>query len=262
MKKRVTLLLILILLYIPIVLAHEEETNTFSRHESIKKLSYQTILIGAVIITLAVLISLKWEKNNQKKILFIIILITSIIITIILIYLTLQTNLLSETKGPVHWHADFEIYECGKKINLKETQGLSNRIGNSLLHEHGDSRIHVEGVLLNKSDVSLKNFFKTIGGKLTLDNLEIPTNNGKLKIENGETCNNKKAELQMFVYSAKEKYYKQNKIKNFPDYIIAEESNIPPGNCIIIEFDENKKSTKNICETYKIAIEKGDLIGS
>ena len=48
-------------------------------------------------------------------------------------------------------------------------------------------------------------------------------------------------------------------MENFDDHILAPYSNIPPGDCIIIEFDTEKEKTEHICETYKVAIERGDL---
>ena len=52
------------------------------------------------------------------------------------------------------------------------------------------------------------------------------------------------------------------KIDNFPEYVLSPYSQIPPGDCIIIEFSEEKQTTEHICETYKVAVQRGELSGS
>ena len=51
----------------------------------------------------------------------------------------------------------------------------------------------------------------------------------------------------------------QEKLTDYEDYILAPQSLVPPGDCIIIEFDKYKESTDNLCESYRIALERGDL---
>ena len=53
--------------------------------------------------------------------------------------------------------------------------------------------------------------------------------------------------------------YEQIKIDDFEEYIISPYSNIPPGDCIIIEFGPEKQLTDKICLPYKLAEEKGDI---
>ena len=55
--------------------------------------------------------------------------------------------------------------------------------------------------------------------------------------------------------------YKQEKLDDFVEYILSPYQTIPPGDCIIFEFGELKDKTNYICETYKVAIDKGDLVG-
>jgi len=55
--------------------------------------------------------------------------------------------------------------------------------------------------------------------------------------------------------------FEQQKLENFEDYILSPHTSIPPGDCIIIEFDSDKEKTDHICETYKVSIERGDLSG-
>lgn len=228
------------------------------------------IIYSSIISIIAVLISIFWKKKSDsaKIFLFLAIIIPTLITTIYLASSTVYLNLKSETKGPVHWHADFEIWNCGKKVDLKDPEGFSNRVGTPIFHEHGDDRIHIEGVLLDKEEVKLHHFFEVIGGILKENYLIIPTNKGTIKLENGDLCNNVPAKLQVFVYKitnpeAKkgEWILKQEKLneKEFVNYILSPYSQVPPGDCIIIDLDKEKQKTEKICETYKVAIQKGEI---
>ena len=111
-------------------------------------------------------------------------------------------------------------------------------------------------------------FFKIVGGTLNNDDFFTPTNEGFAEMRNGDLCNGEQGRLQVFVYKIinpndkKGWIFEQKKVKNFPEYILSPYSQILPGDCIIIEFDIEKDNTKNICESYKVAVERGDLIGS
>jgi len=269
MKK--ILLIILLLTIVPLILAHEGEEESIDLNETIHDSQLNLVYIASIIIGIATIISIHYEKKlkKSKKYLFLLIIIPAILVTLFLASSTIYLNVISETKGPVHWHADFEIWNCGEKIDLVNPGGLSNRVGSSVFHEHGDDRIHVEGVVVDKIGIDLHNFFKVLGGTITKDTLLIPTDNDFLNLKNNDLCNNKPGELQAFIYKVnnpkdtKNWKFTQEKIENFPDLVLSPYSNIPPGDCIIIEFDsEIKEKTNKICETYKIAIEKGDLIGS
>ena len=149
-----------------------------------------------------------------------------------------------------------------------EPKGLSNRIGTPVFHEHADSRMHVEGVVVDTAEVDLHNFFEVIGGSLTNDYLSVLTDERIIEISNGNLCNGNSGKLQVFLYKIKNPEdtknweFEQQKLNNFEDYILSPYSRIPPGDCIIIEFGEEKERTDHICETYKVAEQRGDLIGS
>lgn len=238
-----------------------------------RTLSTKLLITATIIIAAFVAYALAKDhrvlNNKEKKILFVGIAIPAIIATIVLAYATVYLNVASETKGPVHWHADFEVWKCGEKLGLKNPTGFTNRIGTPVFHEHGDDRIHVEGVLINKNDANLGRFFNVTGGLLTQEKMRVPVENGFVEAADGETCSgaNAPGKLQVFLLQvtnpeqAKQWKYEQKKLEHFDDYVLAPHSYVPPGNCIIVEFDNEKQSTDKVCESYTTAIERGELRG-
>ncbi len=269
----IVLLIFLVIFSMSLVNAHEEDEEEpqleLKIDERAKSTSFLLISISSAIIALAVIISIFFKNKYPKLkiVLFLLILLPTIITTIYLVSATIYKNKLSETNGPVHWHADFEIWNCNNKVDLTNPSGLLNRVGTSLFHEHGDNRIHIEGVVLKKSEVDLYSFFEVIGGYLSNEILIVPTNAGNIEIKNNDFCNNEEAKLQVFLYSITNPdpnkksgfMYKQEKLEDFQEYVISPYQNIPPGDCLIIEFSEEKEKTDKLCESYKTAIEKGDL---
>ena len=81
----------------------------------------------------------------------------------------------------------------------------------------------------------------------------------------GQTCNDQEAEVQTFVYRFNEddNTYKQYKLDNpeeianfgvdsVQQFSILDDSNVPPGDCIIFEFDRPKSKTDKLCEQYGV----------
>ena len=264
--KTVFIPLAIILLIITIVAAHSEEfESTKPLTDTISQTALNIMYIAIIIILISTLISIFYEKKLRKyKIyLFLAIAIPAIVATIALAASTIYLNSVAITKGPVHWHADFEIWNCGERIEIKDPGGFSNRIGSPTFHEHNDNRIHVEGVLVNKKDASLGNFFRVLGGNIYDEGFEIPTNKGLISVENGNLCKGNPGKLQVFVYKTEKIKYFQEEIEHFDDYILSPYGDVPPGDCIIVEFDsEIREKTNHICETYKIAQERGDIHSS
>jgi len=258
---RLKYLLLILVLLSSIVYANDglEEENTYY---------IEFIIASCIIITIISVYSVKSKKlNNKKKILlFTLICLSAIFTTVYLSYSTISLNINSVTKGPVHWHTDFEIWACGQKLDLNDPVGFFNRVGTPLLHEHNDDRIHIEGVVTELEDISLGNFFKVINLEVEDDHLHL------IDVKLGDIifneCKNKKAKSQVFLYKVKnpEDYkkwkFKQTKLENYKEYIVSGYSQVPPGDCIIIDFDEDKQQTNHICETYKVGIKKGELSGS
>jgi hypothetical protein len=242
----------LFLLLVSLVLAHGE-IEDYSRGLDIHENAMWVVVLAGSITMVLILISMAVKLSERRK--------SIVFFGIYSAGSTVYLNVISETNGPVHWHLDFEIWHCGQQVNLKDPTGLSNRIGTPVHHEHGDNRIHVEGVVIEKNDVDLHTFFEVIGGDLDSESVMVPTNNGELIIKNGDDCNGVPGTLQAFRYSVIDGYATQN--TDFENYILSPFINVPPGDCIILEFGEVKEKTDKLCETYKVAVEKGRMkIGS
>jgi hypothetical protein len=236
-------------------------------HATLTTASWVTIGVAGGIVLLAVALALagrQWSEG-AKKILFSAIISAAIGGTLVLGGITVIETVQSETKGPVHWHADFVIVKCGETLNLVDPTGLSNRIGNPVVHEHGDDRIHVEGTVLDYSQVTLAAFFRVIGGGMTETSLIVPTQEyGLVELQNGEHCaGGDRARLQTFVYQvAADGVLRQTKLTGFeaPNYVLSPETNVPPGDCVVIEFsDQELATTDKLCRFHQIAVEKGEL---
>ena len=268
MKKKVILSFLVLFFIIPFVLSHDGEEERLD--EKLHSLQVPIITIGSIIVAFFVITSLMFPKETKKykKLFFLAIIIPIIISTLFLAGSTIYINIISETKGPIHWHADFEIWNCNEKLDIIDPTGLSNRVGTPVYHEHNDDRVHVEGTVVELHDVHLSEFFNVIGGELTQTSFKLPTNNGLLEVNNQDLCNGQEGKLQVFVYQITNAHdtqssnfiYRQIKLDNFEDYVLSPYVNVPPGDCIIVEFSEEKDSTDKLCETYEVQKEQGELI--
>ena len=256
---------IILLLFASLTLAHGE----FDQGTKLKTQAMSIVMITSILVTALVILAIisKQKLRNHKRALFLLIIIPIIAATLYMVGITVYLNSNSLTKGPVHWHADFEIWNCGEKIDLHNPQGLSNRVGTPVFHEHNDFRIHVEGVVVDQEDITLGNFFRVIGGVLTAQSMNIPTNARTVTVHNGEACQGKPGKIQAFVYkiiNPEEQgnwIYQQEKIENYPGYVLSPYSDVPPGDCIIIEFGPEKEKTDKICSSYEAALKRGELHG-
>lgn len=206
---------------------------------------YSIIAFGIIIV-----ITIFFHKSMSeliKKVVFLLIVILISITTLYLIITTLHLNIISLTKGPVHWHADFEIMVCDKEITLAESKGLSNKQGTDLMHAHNDNRIHVEGVILDKKQASLGAFFYVVGGSIANDGIKVPTKDGLISVHNGDLCNEKPAKLYVFVNGIL--------IDNPSAYVIAPYEKVPPGDRIKIVFSE--KAVEEVNPYLTEIIDKG-----
>lgn len=272
-------LVALVLLPVAVAQSDSGSAYTLEKGEAIKHGSLNVILVSLIVVFIligyAVLQRKALEKSNMQKIIIFSIMTAAVVgTTLYAAGSTVYLNVISETGGPVHWHADFEIWDCGREIDLINPTGLSNRVGTPTLHEHGDNRIHVEGVPIQKRDVNLQNFFHVVGGRLERDYFAIPTNDStkekvvKHEMRTGNYCNGEPGVLQAFVYKVtnpedrKKWVYKQRKLTEYENYIMSNYQNVPPGDCIIIEYDRDKESTDRICETFSVAMGRGEISGS
>jgi hypothetical protein len=278
--KRSFFVILIFLLLIPLSLGHhpEHENERLDFEGGAETLDAQitasvidAVTIASIILVLFIFISFMRSDISEKEkyILFFGIVVAVLIATFYSAGATIYLNMISETQGPVHWHADFEIWDCGAFVDLVKPTGLSNRIGTPVYHEHNDNRVHVEGVVVDYGDVDLETFFAVIGGSINADSLSVPTDDGMVTMKNNGQCDGQAAELQVFLYRIVNAdatqntgfLYEQVKLsaEEYRHYVLAPYSYVPPGDCVIIEFGPGKDKTENICETYSVAIVKGDL---
>ena len=96
------------------------------------------------------------------------------------------------------------------------------------------------------SSSSLGSYFSVIGGELENGHLIYPGVNEVYDYENGDLCpDGKTGTLQVYVNG--------KRIENYHDYLIYPDSRVPPGDCIIVEFDDEADSeTHRICDFWEV----------
>ncbi len=273
--------------------------------QQITSISVRTVLIATAILVVATAIAAVFKggkKHKKLKLpLFLVIAGTMAVSTVILFVNTIYLNVRSESGGPVHWHTDIEFWACGSELELRDPTGfLSNKIGTATYHEHNDKRIHLEGVVVRKSeDASLEKFMRVIGGYVNENGIAVPLNEQDatgyaayfasdehdktdgdvqdpenfylatgvgswvsqaaegpvVELKNGRRCGaDEPAQVQAFVLRTNEdgNGYTQIKLKEPAKYIMRDESVVPPGDCLIIEYDKLKSSTDKLCLQYGV----------
>lgn len=257
----------------------------------VKSFSIRVVLTASLVLIVLMVIAAIIVNNKRfhfaKKPLFMLIVATITIPTLLMAGSTVYINTISESKGPVHWHADIEFWVCGQEIAFRDPTGfLSNKTGSSTFHEHNDKRMHLEGVVVNKSyDASLEKYMLVTGGGITQSSITIPTNDDFIEddtdgdvprgdietvrqffqrdrdgraiivLENGQECEpGFPAELQVFViqFNKENDTYTQTKLEDPSRYIMRDESIVPPGDCVIVEFDRPKLATDRLCREYGV----------
>ncbi|HVI69440.1 MAG TPA: hypothetical protein VM581_03190 [Magnetospirillaceae bacterium] len=262
----------------------------------ISDLSITVTVVGSVLIVLLLLVAVIVDRQKGKKPkrlklpLFVAICVVVLGTTFTIGGGTVYLNVNSATGGPVHWHADFEIWACGNELELRDPHGfLSNKVGTPTYHEHNDKRIHVEGVPINLPyDFSLGKFMTVVSGGMTQTSLIVPLNDDKYfengegetdgdgngapapelvtplietgadgkvaNLINGRTCGDQPAEVQVFAmhFNDGNQTYKQTKVTDIVNYMPAKEPTVPAGDCIIIEFAPPKDRTDKLCKQYGV----------
>lgn len=265
--------------------------STVDLEQQIASLSLRVILASSILLIIFIIIaSLFANKKHKylKKPLFFMIVFVIMVGTGTLFGSTIYLNVKSDSGGPVHWHADIEFWACDVQLELRNPSGfLSNKIGTSTLHEHNDQRIHLEGVVVDDSvDATVGKFMRVIGGSISNQSLNVPLADSILEdfidgdnvdlggvsnidkniktdsvgkksliVKNGDSCPGvTSGEVQMFVYqyNKKDKTYSQLKVESPENYTIRDESIVPPGDCIIVEFGKKKDRTNRLCEQYGV----------
>jgi hypothetical protein len=262
-KQLKILLFSLGLFFVPLLVFAYEPTLD----QQIVDITVKLVVGASIWVALLTLISLtkKTLEERHKVELFWGITTPVILVTLFVAGSTIYLNIVSETNGPVHWHADFRILNCGEEIDLIDPEGISNRVGTPTFHEHDDLRVHVEGTVYRLTDVSLGSFFETIGGQVSHGQMTLPTNQGMVKMTNGDKCltgelAGRSAKLNVFLYRTEGDKVYQEKLIDWPSHVLAPYITVPPGDCVVFEFSpENKLTTKNTCQFYAIEINKGNL---
>lgn len=233
-----------------------DSSNISHLGEIVHKNSINFTIGGTVILLLLSFVAYLIKKQNEavKIILFSLIIGVVVLNTLYLAGATIYKNQRSLSQGPVHWHADIEVWNCGQEVNLKDPVGWSNKIGTPLVHEHNDKKIHVEGVIMDREQESLGHFFEVIGGKLNARELVVPTNDGELRLNHGDLCNGQPGMVQVFLFKTNGTEVTQTKLLNPDQHTYAPYSAVPAGDCIIVEFDSTiKEKTDKLCQSYKVA---------
>lgn len=226
------------------VLAHGDEAIT----SGIQLDPFFYIKIAAA--WLVVLVIYAFIRNQrmaslEKKLIFWLIAVPIILASLYLAGYTVYENFTSETKGPVHWHADYQVWTCGEQLDLKNPTGLTNRIGSPSIHEHNDGRIHVEGTLSEIQEADLQHYFKAIGGYLDEGRISYPNSEKTISYNNGDKCSSGEiGTLKVYVNG--------KRIDNFEKYVLYPSSYVPPGDCIIIVFDSSDSGTTSLkCASWE-----------
>lgn len=245
-------------------ISQENSESISVDHHFFKKLTIQVAVIAVMMLLALVVIAILYgetARDKIKKSIFVSMVLVIVLPTIFFVNATVYINLSSVTKGPVHWHADFKIIACGQEMKRPRPKGiLSNKTGTNVLHEHEDRRIHIEGVVVKESDVSLEKFFAAQGGELTATRFAIPTDEGIIRYNNGDHCKDTgPGSWQVFLYTTDNGLARQQKLDDFVHYVPSHFTNVPPGDCIIFEFGPEKERTDAICDFYQLEIHRGNL---
>lgn len=269
--------------------------STIDIEQRIASVSLRVIIASSILLAIMLVIASMFANKKHKHLktpLFTAIVFVILVGTGTLFGSTIYLNVKSDSGGPVHWHADLEIWACDVQLELRNPSGLlSNKIGTSTLHEHNDQRIHLEGVVVDETvDATLGKFMRVIGGSISENSLVVPVADnvledfvdgdsvdlggvsnierftrtdsvGKkvLEMKDGQECGNgQKGDIQAFVYQYNKANdtYSQKKVTNPENYSIRDESIVPPGDCIIVEFGKTRDKTDRLCEQYGLRDEK------
>ena len=250
------------------IFAHEEEVEITPAPvrfiDRVQDLSLLGLQLTGAWVGLLLIFSLLWKNKTEfgKWALYLGIAVPVVLTTLFLAGGTVYLNLASVTGGPVHWHADYQVWACGQQLDLVDPTGLANRVGSPVFHEHGDQRLHVEGVVVELKDARLEKFFEFVGGEFHNTHLSFPTNEKIFEFEDGDLCpDGSKGTLQTFVWKTDQtnKEFYQEKLPDPEDYVISPYTSVPPGDCLIIEFGPEKEGTERLCSFYEVAQQKGEL---
>jgi len=242
---RAGLILFILLMSSVLVFAHDTEGTESEPSLWTDPVLYIKIAAGFLVFLTVVLVVAKSPKEEIKKPLFILLIVVVLLPTLYLAGHTVYENLQSESKGPIHWHADYEVLACGERLDLVNPKFPSNKIGSALFHEHNDDRIHIEGTVMHLHDIDFGSYFKVIGGNISATGFSYPVEGkGLVSYENGKQCpDGSTGTLKVYVNG--------KRIENPAEYLIYPHALVPPGDCIIVLFDASNSETTDVtCESW------------
>jgi hypothetical protein len=227
---------------LPFVVGHHDEAAGVG-----SPIMFLKITLG-IVVFIALFVFWKRDRLSEinKQLFFWILLISVLASTLYLVGNTIYENRMSETEGPVHWHADYQVWYCGARLDLVDPRFPSNKIGSPLFHEHNDDRMHIEGTVQHLEDIDLGSYFEVIGGKLGNGEFRFPSVDGEYYVRNGDYCaDDTIGRLKVYVNG--------QQIEDFEHYLIYPDSYVPPGDCLMIVFDaDNSTTTSKLCESWQV----------
>jgi hypothetical protein len=248
--------------------------------KSISDLSVAVVAAAAVMLIALVIAAIitheRWPKFKAP--LFTLLVLVVAASTLTLSGASAYLSASSPTGGPVHWSAEYQIWACGNQLELRDSKSLlTNRVGTPSLYEKNDSRIHFDGTPVNlPDDASLGKFMEAAGGELSDDSLVVPLNDSAsfvgaprspeqiqpniatskagsfARFISGQACGDQPAAVQTFVYQRDigTNSYHQFKVQSPASYEMSHVADVPPGDCIVIEFAPPKDKTDHLCPGY------------
>ncbi len=234
MPRKLFVLFLVFTLLIPFVFAHGHEPSLLEQLPTPLFVLLYTALPATLLLLYAV--SQKKLREQTKLFLFWSIVVLVSVSTLYLVTHTFYYNILSETNGPVHWHADFEIWICGEQQTLPTSQFPANKMGTPLLHHHNDYRMHIEGTVFSFNDVTLAAFLDAIGGTLGQTYIGIPQEDGSLEYwQNGDYCGREQGMLRLYVQRGYSDEWEE--AEDIPSYLISPYADVPPGDRLKLMFE-------------------------
>jgi len=264
-------------------LGEPSATSTLASTDLAKSVSDLSVAVVAaaaamlmVLIVAAIVTRERWPKFKAPLFTLIVLVIAASTLTLSGASAYLSTS--SPTGGPVRWSAEYQLWACGNQLELRDSKSLlTNHVGTPTLYEKNDSRIHFDGTPVNlPKDVSLGTFMQVVGGEISDDSLVVPLNDGAsfvgtprspeqiqpniatskagsyARFISGQACGDQTAYVQTFVYQrdAGTNTYHQFKVQSPADYEMSHTADVPPGDCIIMEFAPPKDKTDHLCPGY------------
>lgn len=235
------------LLFLLSLTASGHSVEEYTRTEPVEYLPFDPFTAAVYVFAFVLVISVYsiFSQNSlsekSKKIIFVAVSLPVVLVTIYMAGSTVYLNLVSESGGPVHWHADFEVWVCGEHVvNLKQAVFPSNKVGSPVFHHHDDFRVHVEGLIIKTRDVDLQQFFRVIGGDFTGGSLKLELSDGSfLEKSNGQICQDgKPGSWRLFVKNWGTGEFEEK--TELEHYVIKPYFNVPPGDFFKLVFDSGE----------------------